>query len=95
MQSSVAAGLTAIITAVVVFLFTTAWFTAKAARNTVRTAKAAVPAARTLFWKTIGGVIKMGLLVAILVIALVAWSARDLQRADEHKPAPTPSASHR
>lgn len=95
MQNSSAALLAAIITAVVVFYFTSKWFTAKAARNTVRVAKAAVPAARTVFWKTIGGVVKMGLLVALLVLVLVAWSSRDLQSAGEQKPAPTSSATHR
>jgi ABC-type Fe3+ transport system permease subunit len=95
MQNSSASLLTAIITAVVVFLFTTAWFTAKAARNTVRLAKASVPTARKNFWKTVGGVVKMGLLVVVLVLVLIAWSARDAQSAGPQTPAPAPSATRR
>jgi hypothetical protein len=95
MQNSSAALLAAIITAVVVFYFTSRWFTAKAARNTVRAAKKAVPAARTVFWHSIGGVVKLGLLLALLVLVFVAWSTRDLQSADDQKPAPTTSATHR
>jgi hypothetical protein len=95
MQNSGAALLAAIVTAIVVFSFTNKWFMAKAARNTVRTAKAAVPAARTVFWKSVGGVVKLALLVGLLVLVLVAWATRDLQGADEQKPAPTPSATHR
>jgi UDP-N-acetylmuramyl pentapeptide phosphotransferase/UDP-N-acetylglucosamine-1-phosphate transferase len=85
--------LTAIVTAIIVFLFTTAWITAKAALNTLRKAKSAVPDARKTFRSTIGGVVKMGLLLAILALALVAWAANDVQGADEEKPAPGPSAT--
>jgi UDP-N-acetylmuramyl pentapeptide phosphotransferase/UDP-N-acetylglucosamine-1-phosphate transferase len=85
--------LTAIVTAIIVFLFTTAWITAKAALNTLRKAKSAVPDARKTFRSTIGGVVKMGLLLAILALALVAWAANDVQSADEEKPAPGPSAT--
>jgi hypothetical protein len=85
--------LTAIVTAIIVFLFTTAWITAKAALNTLRKAKSAVPDARKTFRSTIGGVVKMGLLLAILALALVAWAANDVQSADEKKPPPGPSAT--
>jgi len=95
MPNSSVSLLTAIITAVVVFLFATAWITAKAARNTLLGAKAAVPPARKVFWSTIGGVIKLGLFAAILAIALIAWTARDLQRADQQTPTPAPSATRR
>ena len=95
MQNSSAALLAAIVTAVVMFLFTSAWFTLIAARNTLRTAKASVPAARKLYRGKLGGVFKMGLLVAILAFCLIAWAAREVAGADEQKPAPTPSATHR
>jgi UDP-N-acetylmuramyl pentapeptide phosphotransferase/UDP-N-acetylglucosamine-1-phosphate transferase len=95
MPNSSVSLVTAIITAVVVFLFATAWVTAKAARNTVRAAKAAVPAARKVFWSTIGGVFKLGLFAAILAIALIAWTARDVQKADQQTPTPAPSATRR
>jgi UDP-N-acetylmuramyl pentapeptide phosphotransferase/UDP-N-acetylglucosamine-1-phosphate transferase len=85
---------TAIVTAIIVFLFTTAWITAKAALNTLRKAKSAVPDARKTYRSTVGGVVKMGLLLAILVFALVAWAASEVQSADDEKPAPGPSASH-
>ena len=95
MQNSSVSLMTAIVTAIVVFLFTTAWITAKAARNTMRTAKAAVGPARKTFWSTIGGVIKMGVFAVILLLALIAWQARDLKEVDERHPSPSPSASHR
>jgi UDP-N-acetylmuramyl pentapeptide phosphotransferase/UDP-N-acetylglucosamine-1-phosphate transferase len=95
MQNSSVSLMTAIVTAIVVFLFTTAWITAKAARNTVRTAKAAVKPARKTFWSTIGGVLKMTIFAAILLIALVAWQVRDVKQVDQEKSVPAPSASHR
>jgi hypothetical protein len=95
MQNSGVSLVTAIITAIVVFLFTTAWITAKAARNTVRLAKAAVGPARKTFWSSIGGVLKMAVFAAILLVALIAWQARDMKEVDQRKPGPAPSASHR
>lgn len=96
MQNSSVSLLTAVLTAIVVFLFTTAWITAKAARNTLRAAKASVGPARKTFWSTIGGVIKMGALAGFLLIVLVAWQARDIQASDEPAgPTPSPSASRR
>jgi H+/Cl- antiporter ClcA len=95
MQNSSVSLLTAILTAIVVFFFTTAWVTAKAARNTLRAAKATVPNARRTFRSTIFGVVRLGLFAALLLFALIAWSARDVRTADDRSPAPGPSASHR
>jgi UDP-N-acetylmuramyl pentapeptide phosphotransferase/UDP-N-acetylglucosamine-1-phosphate transferase len=95
MANSGVSMVTAIVTAIIVFLFTTAWITAKAALNSLRKAKTAVPDARKTFRSTVGGVLKMGLLLAILAIALVAWAANDVQNPDDEKPAPGPSATRR
>jgi len=93
MQNSSVSLLTAVVTAVVVFFFATAWITTRAARNTYRLAKAAVKPARKTFWSTIGGVIKVGFFAVVLLLALVAWQARDIQNAGDEKPAPAPSVS--
>jgi Na+/H+-translocating membrane pyrophosphatase len=95
MQSSGVSVLTAVVTAVVVFLFTTAWITVKAARNTARAAKAAIGPARKVFWSTIGGLIKMTFWAGLLLFALVAWLVHDVRAADDATPAPSPSVSHR
>jgi succinate dehydrogenase hydrophobic anchor subunit len=95
MQNSGASMLTAVVTAVVVFLLTTAWFTMKAARNTARAAKAAVGPARKLFWSTIGGFVKTAFWAALLLFALVTWLVHDVRGADDATPAPSPSVSRR
>lgn len=95
MQNSSVSLVTALVTGIIVFLFAVAWVTAKAALNTLRLAKNSVGPARKTFWSTIGRVIKLGLCLAVLVLALIAWQANEIKNADEKKPVPSPSASRR
>ncbi|MGX6601538.1 hypothetical protein ACWKSP_05290 [Micromonosporaceae bacterium Da 78-11] len=99
MQNSTVSLLTALVTAVAVFLFALAFITAKAARNTLRSAKAAVGPARKTFRSTIGGVVRAGVWVVLLLVALVAWQARDIENVNDPQPStssvPGPSASPR
>jgi hypothetical protein len=95
MQNSSVSLLTAVVTAIIVFLFAVAWVTAKAALNTLRTAKNSVGPARKTFWSMVGRVIKIGVWLVVLIIALVAWQAGDIRNADERKPVPSPSVSRR
>jgi ABC-type Fe3+ transport system permease subunit len=95
MRSSSVSLMTAIVTAIVVFLFAVAWTTAKAARNTYVKTKAGVPAARKLYWSTIGGVVKVGFWAVLLLFLLIAWQVHDVKAVDDHKPTPAPSVSSR
>ncbi|GAA2913411.1 hypothetical protein Acy02nite_64580 [Actinoplanes cyaneus] len=84
--------LTAIVTSIVVFFFATAWVSMKGAREGYRKAKAAVPSARKSMWSAIGSLFKVGVLVAIIALILVAWQASDLADVADEKPVPSPSA---
>jgi hypothetical protein len=95
MQNSSVSLVTALVTGIIVFLFAVAWVTAKAALNTLRLAKNSVGPARKTFWSMVGKVIKIGIWLVVLVIALVAWQANDIKDADEKKPVPSPSVSRR
>jgi hypothetical protein len=95
MQNSSVSLVTALVTGIIVFLFAVAWVTAKAALNTLRLAKNSVGPARKTFWSMVGKVIKVGIWLVVLVIALVAWQANEMNDANEKKPVPSPSVSRR
>lgn len=95
MQNSSVSLVTALVTGIIVFLFAVAWVTAKAALNTLRLAKNSVGPARKTFWSMVGKVIKVGIWLVVLIIALVAWQANEMKGADEQKPVPSPSVSRR
>lgn len=95
MQNSSVSLVTALVTGIIVFLFAVAWVTAKAALNTLRLAKNSVGPARKTFWSMVGKVIKVGIWLVVLIIALVAWQANEMKDADEQKPVPSPSVSRR
>ncbi len=86
--------LTAIVTGIVVFLFTAAWMRLKSARDGYRTAKAAVAPARKTMWSKIGSLLKVAALLAVFALLLVAWQVSDLADAADGKPAPSPSVRH-
>ncbi len=85
--------MTAVVTAIIVFLFAVAWTTAKAARNTYVKTKTGVPAARKLYWSTIGGVVKIGFWAVLLLFILIMWQIHDVKAVNDSKPTPSPSVS--
>jgi ABC-type Fe3+ transport system permease subunit len=95
MQNSSVSLMTAIVTAIIVFLLGIAWATVKGARKSYRTAKGGVGAARKTYWSAMGGVIKVGFWAALLLVVLVVWQFHDLKTVNETTPTPSPSVSHR
>jgi hypothetical protein len=96
MQNSSVSLLTAMLTGIVVFLLGLAWARVKGARKALTTIKQGVPAARKLFWLSIGGVLKVGFWAALLLFVLVAWQMHDIRTADQQQQSPSsPSSSAR
>ena len=99
MQNSSVSLMTAIVTAIIVFLLGIAWATVKGARKNYRTIKGGVGAARKSYWSALGGVIKVGFWAVLLLVVLVVWQVHDLKNVDASTPSPShsasPSASHR
>jgi hypothetical protein len=94
MQNSSVSLLTAMLTGIIVFMLGLAWARVRGARKALTTIKQGVPAARKLFWVSIGGVLKVGFWAALLLFVLVAWQMRDIRAADERQPSPSPSVRH-
>jgi hypothetical protein len=95
MQNSSVSLLTAVLTGIIVFLLGLAWARVRASRAALATIKKGVPAARKLLWVNIGGVLKVGFWAAVLLFVLITWQMHDVRTADEQKPSPAPSVSHR
>jgi cytochrome bd-type quinol oxidase subunit 2 len=95
MQNSTVSLMTAIVVAIVVFLLGVAWAAAKGARKNYQTIKGGVGPARKAYWAAVGGIVKIGVWVAVLLIALVAWQVNDVRKAGHATPTPSPSVSHR
>jgi hypothetical protein len=93
MQNSSVSLVTAVVTAIIVFLLGVAWSSVRGANKAYKTIKAGVKPARKAFWGSVGGVLKVGFWAVVLLIALVAWQVHDVRTADDQKPAPSPSAS--
>ncbi|HET6529306.1 MAG TPA: hypothetical protein VFH03_01620 [Actinoplanes sp.] len=90
MASSSAALFTAVIVGFVIFGLGYVWNAFRGARMVLRGAKSGVPKARAAYRHTLWRLIKWMVASAIVAIALVAWTVRDVQDAD---PAPSPASS--
>jgi ABC-type Fe3+ transport system permease subunit len=94
MQNSGVSLMTAVVTAVIVFLLGVAWASVKGSNKAYKTIKAGVKPARKIFWSNVGGVIKIGFWAVLLLTVLVVWQMHDVKTVDDSKPAPTPTSSH-
>jgi hypothetical protein len=95
MPASSSSLLTAVVVGIVIFGLGYVWNAFRAARLLLKGAKNTVPAMRRTYWQTLGRLIKWAVGAAIIAIALVAWTVRDVQTADPAAPAPSPSVSRR
>jgi uncharacterized integral membrane protein len=82
MQNSSVSLLTAVVTGFILFLLGVAWTRMRAARGALKTIKNGVPAARKVFWLSVGGVVKIGFWVLVLLAVLVVWQVRDVSAGD-------------
>ncbi len=88
MQNSSVSLLTAVIVGIILFLLGVAWTRMKSARGNYTTIKNSVGPARKAMWVSLGGLVKIGFWVLVLVGVLVVWQVRDLSAADDPKPVP-------
>ena len=93
MQNSSASLMTAIVTAIIVFLLGIAWATVKGARKSYQTAKGGVGAARKSYRTAVGSIIKIGFWAVLLLVVLVVWQVHDLKTVNDSTPTPGPSVS--
>jgi hypothetical protein len=90
MASSSTALLTAVVVGFVIFGLGYVWNSFRAARVVLKGAKSGIPKARSIYRHNLWRLIKWMVASAIVAIALVAWTVRDVQTAD---PAPSPASS--
>jgi ABC-type Fe3+ transport system permease subunit len=95
MRNSSVSLMTAIVTAIIVFLLGIAWAGVRSARKNYRTLKGGVGAARKGYWSAMGGIIKIGFWAVLLLVVLVVWQVHDLKTVNDSTPTPSPSVSHR
>jgi ABC-type Fe3+ transport system permease subunit len=78
MQNSSVSLLTAVVAGFILFLLGVAWTRMKSANGAYKTIKNGVKPARKLFWLSVGGVVKIGFWVVVLLAVLVMWQVRDV-----------------
>jgi hypothetical protein len=86
MQNSSVSLLSAVIAGFILFLLGVAWTRMKAANGAYKTIKKGVKPARKLFWLSVGGVVKIGFWVVVLLSVLVFWQVRDVNAGNDRDP---------
>ena len=86
MQNSSVSLLTAVVTGFILFLLGVAWTRMRSANRALKTIKNGVQPARKLFWLSIGGVVKIGFWVVVLLSVLVFWQVRDVNAGNDRDP---------
>ena len=79
--------LTAAVAGFILFLLGVAWTRMKSANGAYKSIKKGVKPARKLFWLSIGGVVKIGFWVVVLLSFLVLWQVRAVDSATDRAPA--------
>jgi hypothetical protein len=83
MQNSSVSLLTAAVAGFILFLLGVAWTKMKSANGAYKTIKNGVGPARKLYWISIGGVLKIGFWVVVLLAVLVFWQVRDVSAGND------------
>jgi ABC-type Fe3+ transport system permease subunit len=86
MQNSSLSLMSAVVAGVILFLLGVAWTRMKSANGAYKTIKNGVKPARKLYWISVGGVVKIGFWVLVLLTFLVFWQVRDIQDSDGRDP---------
>ena len=86
MQNSSVSLLSAVVAGFVLFLLGVAWTRMKSANGNYKTIKNGVKPARKLFWLSLGGVVKIGFWVVVLLALLVFWQVRDVNAGNDKGP---------
>ena len=83
MQNSSVSLLSAVVAGFILFLLGVAWTRMKSANGAYKTIKNGVKPARKLFWLSVGGVLKIGFWVVVLLSLLVFWQVRDVNDSND------------
>ena len=86
MQNSSVSLLSAVVAGFILFLLGGAWARMKSANRAYKTIKNGVKPARKLFWLSLGGVVKIGFWVVVLLALLVFWQVRDVNAGNDGDP---------
>ena len=86
MQNSSVSLMSAAVAGFILFLLGVAWTRMKSANGAYKTIKKGVKPARKLFWLSIGGVVKIGFWVVVLLSFLVLWQVRDVNSTNGKDP---------
>jgi ABC-type Fe3+ transport system permease subunit len=86
MQNSSVSLLSALVAGIVLFLLGVAWARMRSARGAYTTIKSSVKPARRAMWVSIGGVVKIGFWVLLLLAVLVTWQVRDISTGGDRAP---------
>jgi hypothetical protein len=86
MQNSSVSLLSAVVAGFILFLLGGAWARMRSANRAYKTIKNGVKPARKLFWLSLGGVLKIGFWVVVLLALLVFWQVRDVDADNGNDP---------
>jgi cytochrome bd-type quinol oxidase subunit 2 len=86
MRNSSVSLLSAVVAGFILFLLGVAWTRMKSANGNYKTIKNGVKPARKLFWISVGGVLKIGFWVVVLLSLLVFWQVRDVDAGNDNAP---------
>ena len=93
MSNSSVSLVTAILVGIVLFGLGYVWNAFRGARILLKGAKGSVPKARSLYWGSLGRLLKWGAIAVAVVFVLVTWSTRDASSSSTPPPSPASSSS--